>query len=252
VKLKTSSFVIAVTFALTTILAPITGFADDAGKKAAIADLVRAMGYGCGIHNFKNYVLRGKEKHRNNAATCFADAKKAIANFRKASASETETGALQTIEEVVDAYNSSLVTIAAGVKAGKTAKQIDKLVKISDAPATNGIKALQNGHEWSASEQAEYVLGYGGAIHQFKNYVLRGDDRYQKAMDKFTAAETALAPIKDKPAAKDVLGVIGKYKAELDTVKKMVADGKTAEEIDATVKISDGPATKGLATLRGQ
>ncbi len=233
------------------MLTPITGFADDAGKKAALANLVRAMGYGCGIHNFKNYVLRGKEKHRNKAAKCFANAKKAIANFRAASATETETTILWAIEGVVDAYNSNLAIVAGEIKVGKTAKQVDRSVQIGDSPAIKGIKALRKEYEWSALEQAEYALGYGGAIHQFKNYVLRGDDRYQKAMDKFTAVETALEPLKDQSVAKDILGVVDQYKAGLDTMKKMVADGKTAEEIDTTVKISDGPAVKGLAALRG-
>lgn len=249
-KLKRSSFHIAVVFALTTTFVPITGFADDADdadhadKKNAIIKLVRFIGYECGIHYFKNYVLRGDKKYRKKAIDCFTKAKKVIAHFRKNSTDKTETDALQAIEDVVDAYGSHVVD---GIRA-------DKIV--NDGPAIDGIEALWKRYEWSALEQVEYALGYGGAIHRFKDYVLQHDDRsyyqqfmsyvfggdnnsyYQIAIDKFTVAETALVPLKDMPATQKLLGIIGEYKAGLNTVKKMIADGNTAEEIDTAVKIS--------------
>ncbi|MBE9562952.1 MAG: hypothetical protein IMF12_08840 [Proteobacteria bacterium] len=232
--------------ALAILLIPMASFADDAAKKAAVTDMVRALGYGGAIHNFKNYVLRGKDKYNRKADTSFQTAQTAIQAFRNAEPTKMETAVLDDINQVIQLYRDALPIIQVMI-GKKTAKEIDAGVKISDGPAISGIAKLRKGHEWGALAEIEYALGYGCGIHQFKNYVLRGDARREKAETCFTTAETA---IKKLDGAAGVTRVIAEYKAALATTAEMIDAGKTAEEIDGSVKISDNLAKDNLKVLR--
>ncbi len=104
-----------------------------------------------------------------------------------------------------------------------------------------------------------HALGYGGAVHQFKNYVLRGEDKYARAAEAgFAEAQeivTALqagADTGQAAALTGIAGTIAQYQAALPKVQAMVAEDKTPTEIDQAVKIDDKPAIEGLATLRGK
>ncbi len=246
-KLKAYAFLIITT---ATLLAPTTSLADNAAKKAAVTNMVRALGYGGAIHHFKNYVLRGTDKYHVKAGNGFKAASDAIAAYRNAAPTEAEKATLKEIEGVITQYQDALSVVQTMVAEKKSAKEIDGAVKINDGPATTGIAKLREGQEWSPLADAEYALGYGCGIHQFKNYVLRGDDRRQKVEVCFMTAESAVGYITNKDATKGLLKVIGEYKAALSEIAKMVAASKSAEEIDGSVKIDDSPAIKDLETLR--
>ncbi len=93
-------------------------------------------------------------------------------------------------------------------------------------------------------------FGYGGFIHNFKNYVLRGQDKY---VEKFKKNETFLFKAledlerivdspEEKEATENIRTVATKYKNAIDTAVRLVAEGKTISEIDKTIKINDTPA----------
>ncbi len=101
-------------------------------------------------------------------------------------------------------------------------------------------------------------IGYGGLIHNFKNLVLRRDiPRYQRRIDdNLTELNNEFSRLDNLlflPDNKRQLAVIrntveeyaGKYRIALDMIKK----GHTPEEIDAIVKVDDGPALEALAAL---
>ncbi len=100
-------------------------------------------------------------------------------------------------------------------------------------------------------------FGYGGFIHNFKNYVLRGQDkfvdRFRANNEKMTAAIEKLERLSDsdreRNAIKDIKGVAAQYSRAIDTAKKMVAEGKTPTEIDKVVKINDSPAFKAFEVV---
>ncbi len=101
-------------------------------------------------------------------------------------------------------------------------------------------------------------LGYGGAIHNFKNYVLRGkEEYYQRTISKFDEVSQLVEKFrqlghlseKDKQGLDAIEEVGKKYRAAADMVKKMVTAGKTPAEIDAMVKIDDGPALAAMQHL---
>ena len=104
------------------------------------------------------------------------------------------------------------------------------------------------------------LLGYGGMIHNFKNYVLRKD------RPRLVAIEQNLLDISGAIAGylargvnqreKDALGtieeVVGKYADAVDVAERLASEGATPHEIDAVVKIDDGPALDALAVLAAE
>lgn len=103
--------------------------------------------------------------------------------------------------------------------------------------------------------------GYGAMIHNFKNYVLRGQDKYhgrivknhegiQKAIAEYRSISSITA--EERKALNDIEGVYQKYRNETDRVAGFVKQGMTAQQIDGQVKISDGPAVQGLEVLEKQ
>ncbi len=101
-------------------------------------------------------------------------------------------------------------------------------------------------------------FGYGGFIHNFKNYVLRGNDKYVKRFEKNAATmDLAIAKLStmalsdnEKAALKHIKSVAGQYVDAIKTAEKLVAAGKTPTEIDRVVKIDDSPAFNAFKVIR--
>jgi methyl-accepting chemotaxis protein len=106
-------------------------------------------------------------------------------------------------------------------------------------------------------QELSATIGYGGMIHQFKNYVLRQDrPRIVKTQAKVRAATVALNayrsvgvnPTEDK-ALYTIGEVIANYADSLAIAENMAAEGNSPRAVDKAIKISDGPALKAIATL---
>lgn len=101
------------------------------------------------------------------------------------------------------------------------------------------------------------ALGYGGMIHQFKNYVLRGDKpRIEKFLMHVDIALTAIKTYRDlgveakeSAALEQIESTIKHYASKIALIKTMVAEGLTARQIDTKVKINDAPALQALKIL---
>lgn len=101
-------------------------------------------------------------------------------------------------------------------------------------------------------------FGYGGAIHAFKNYVLRGQNKYvgrfNEAYENINGSLDGYLSmpgitVEEKAAIDDIRGVLQKYHDGLAVNQRMVADGAQIAAIDKAVKVSDGPAVKGIKLL---
>ncbi len=103
-------------------------------------------------------------------------------------------------------------------------------------------------------------LGYGGLIHNFKNYILRADEKYvDRFNDKHTQIRNKLTAYLKLPgltAAQqdDVRAIIettDRYKAGIETASEMFADRDLSETVDRALKIDDGPALAAIERLQG-
>ena len=101
-------------------------------------------------------------------------------------------------------------------------------------------------------------FGYGGAIHSFKNYVLRGAPKYAesfrlnyKKLNKAIAAYGAIDGInaEERQALAAVSAVAANYSAQMERIIPMVERGVSVIKIDNSVKINDAPALAGLEQL---
>lgn len=104
------------------------------------------------------------------------------------------------------------------------------------------------------------TIGYGGMIHQFKNYIIRQDDgRMEKVRQRAAVAFFALNRLElydgstqTVAAIAQVRSVIDAYVTNAEKLTSLVAAGHTANEIDAVLKIDDTPAIEGLEILFAQ
>ena len=145
-------------------------------------------------------------------------------------------------------FVSAAVAISVSVR---TSQDIEKMEK------TWLVFEKESGREVVLLQRLNAALGYGGMIHQFKNYVLRQDK--SRVLIIRTRMEEALAVIKEyqslshgdeeRIALEAIKGVLAKYQDGLEKVEGLVAAGASIREIDNSVKVSDEPALDALKTL---
>lgn len=99
-------------------------------------------------------------------------------------------------------------------------------------------------------------IGYGGMIHSYKNYLLRGDEFDR--LEAIKANENTLRILKkyeksgskeEIAASKAIAGVVKQYRQTLDVIAEMKKQGASLGEIDAAVVVDDSPAIEGLDIL---
>lgn len=101
-------------------------------------------------------------------------------------------------------------------------------------------------------------FGYGGTIHNFKNYILRGSPKYynrlsnnftqlKEAIDKYSLIPDISA--NEKIALKNIKAVAHNYKTQVGIAQKLIKLGKKSEAVDKAVKVNDTPAFEAFAEL---
>jgi hypothetical protein len=175
-------FQLAALFALVAVLTPTVDARADDGGGQVLAEIVRALGYGGGIHHFKNFVLREKPEYHTAAKRDFGRALEALARLEtSAELDDREREHVAVIRSVVESYDAEVDRINGLRLKGWRIEDVDRTVIIDDTPATAGLAALRAKWQWSDLEEIEFQVGYGNAIHNFKNYILRGQERYHTA-----------------------------------------------------------------------
>ncbi len=107
--------------------------------------------------------------------------------------------------------------------------------------------------------EIDATIGYGGIIHNFKNFVLRRDvkyyDRIVQGYDDVIELAQRLSEL-DSITDDDIhqVGVItdtmAQYRQGADVVRSSMVAGLSIEELDAVVKVDDGPAIDALFKLK--
>ncbi len=94
-------------------------------------------------------------------------------------------------------------------------------------------------------------LGYGGAIHHFKNYILRQDPKYLKLADEsFTHFMKLVAEYRKFPDLSEeekknlaiISNTMSRYHKAINEAKSLFDKGMSIREVDKVVKINDKPA----------
>ena len=248
-------------------------YLDESSPKArAIDALVTNLGFGGMIHQFKNYVLRQDEPRIRKILNAAGGSLAALDQYQASGVSDQEAQAIEAIRGVVNLYTGNLKMVQGLAEQGSDARAIDKSVKISDKPALEGIAVLvasiADTHQSDTEDRTKTeilstmrsAMGYGGMIHNFKNFVLRQDEpRIAKVKTGVAGVRDAIAAYRElgvneteDAALNDIESVMAAYDKNIDVAAALAKEGKTPEQIDQTVKISDGPALKGMAVLLGE
>jgi len=109
-----------------------------------------------------------------------------------------------------------------------------------------------------AIEDIHDSLGYGGLIHNFKNFVLRQDitltsrierdfARVYEAIERFRASSPS--PV-ERQALTDLEATVKEYEAKFSIAKRVVKAGRSAQQIDSSVRVDDTKALLALDILR--
>ncbi|CBW27639.1 putative histidine kinase/response regulator fusion protein [Halobacteriovorax marinus SJ] len=103
------------------------------------------------------------------------------------------------------------------------------------------------------------TLGFGGAHHAFKNYILRGDERYSKvASDSLEKALNILKELEKNPTItpeefihiQNIYSTVQKYKDNISVARKLRDQGYSIRRIDENVKVDDDPAIEAFEWLK--
>ncbi len=131
-------------------------------------------------------------------------------------------------------------------------------------PKLNQISDEWDGYLSNVVLRNEYIsdmrahFGYGGAIHNFKNYVLRANDKYiGRFKNDYLAVKQIISDYKklkditqtEKEALNIIQETFDKYNNSLKVAKKMYDEGSNPESIDKVIKINDSPAFISFARL---
>lgn len=100
-------------------------------------------------------------------------------------------------------------------------------------------------------------IGYGGMIHNFKNYVLRGEKQYLPMLQlneiqvksNLALLDILLTSEEDKKDLKKIQHVLIKYLNYIPIITKMIKEGKKPKQVDKIVRIDDRPALTALEEL---
>ncbi len=115
----------------------------------------------------------------------------------------------------------------------------------SRARVLDDLVALAN-----LSVEMDQLAGYGGIIHDFKNFVLRGDPAYRERVLK--NHERVLADLDEVEAIarryefnvsyEVYRETLDEYRSHLPTIARLHAEGRPVMQIDRRVVVNDGPA----------
>ncbi|PKF79387.1 hypothetical protein CW749_11770 [Vibrio sp. vnigr-6D03] len=128
-----------------------------AARIGLLNNLRYQLGYNGAIHQFKNYVLRGKLKDKDGASEHFKEAKIVIAQYKSLNLTIAEKHALNAVDRVITEYQSKLFQMPVEYHRRLSVTQIDDQVKVNDEPAIHALNNLEHTAKERESDQLHRV-----------------------------------------------------------------------------------------------
>jgi Nitrate and nitrite sensing len=137
---------------------------------------------------------------------------------------------------------------------------LDKVLSDSSTSEINHIRELifNRTQKRDALIGLLEVIGYGGLIHSFKNYVIRGDEQYINVFQqKFEQARQQIESYRkfptlsndEKNALNTIENTFNDYQSHLATITELKRQGKSIPYIDNLVNTDDRDAQKAFETI---
>lgn len=117
----------------------------DAGlarRLVLLSDMRQHMGFGGLVQHFHDYLLTGDPLLKQAITTDIAKLKEVAPAYVTAGASDQEREALRAVYTVVDAYERVLPQVVEAVAQGRSARDVQRLGNIDEAPALAALQRL--------------------------------------------------------------------------------------------------------------
>lgn len=145
-----------------------------------------------------------------------------------------------------------VATVVTGIYLGLQTRQ--RFQDVANSWATFAERADKKGL-WISEIRGH--LGYGGIIHDFKNYVLRQDQRYVDAVKKrlisfYASLDAYLASeptAEERAALRQIRTTIETYASRIPIAEHAAREGWSTAETDRLVKVDDTSAVEAFARL---
>ena len=241
-----------------------------ANRAQSLSSIIHNLGYGGMIHSFKDFIIKGEEDLAQRATLSAGAALAAIERYKASPISASEQTALASIQTNIMAYMKAITAATEALMEGETVSGIDKLIKINDTPALKSIETLRqaingtNSSSKSNTKTDQYgqmlsALGYGGMIHNFTNYIIRGDKpriaKIKKAINSYRQAAKSYRALGINVRESKALAAIDKavsiYEKDLVIAIDLRNGGMLPADISHRFKPDFEPLMQGLKTLNG-
>lgn len=241
---------------------------NSANRVLALNALNENIGYGGMVQYFKTYILRKENQYKALFQGSIGSANAALMQYERSGITEEELALVNEIRGVVRQYSQKFNIAMAFVKMDKATVDIDKIATTKDEVAINAIAKLQEiswnlSHTDGATTRLELLaqmrqkMGFGGAIHNFKNYIIRQEDSYalatanslgmiQQYVEKYKQFNLTEAEAK---AIEVVKKTTEKYINKLQRAKKLMAEGTRPESAEGQLIVDDEAALTAFNSL---
>lgn len=115
----------------------------------------------------------------------------------------------------------------------------------------------ENSNKFHIIRDINEVIGYGGMIHQYKNYLLRNNPADLKQAQKSLNTVQFLLHLYESYADDEEIEALNsvtiniiEYEKKLALIEQLILSGSSIQQIDQQVKINDEKALKGLLLLQ--
>ncbi len=152
-------------------------------KQEIISKMEQTVGYGGLIHNFKNYVLRGKPKYELNVIEDYKILNNLIKKMEKLGLNDKEKKLLMDIKAVFEKYKNNLAKI--DTEKDRNIRQIDREIKINDKPAITAFKELHQNKTYISTTPKQWIELSTKRINLIKKIA----DEYGKQLDEMIEKE---------------------------------------------------------------
>lgn len=238
-------------------------------KNKAIIGFQAEIGFNGMIHHFKNFILRQKQTEKYAVIHHIGGAKARLKFYENLPHNQVEANALSTINNMLVKYNAALEVVSDLIDKGKTAEEIDDIVKINDTPFINALQLLKsknalidpdNQYQLYLLLKLRGELGYGGFIHHYKNYILRKSPTLLMNLKDSTVLinqfikkySQLLLNDNELKALNSFKLVINSFTKKIPEISMMISEGMSAREIDKIVQINEMPAFNALDVLQSE
>lgn len=129
--------------------------------------------------------------------------------------------------------------------------------RVSEIDAAWRVEHNLEQRKTTVLSELQQRIGYNGLIHNFKNYLLRKEERYLSAatidasltLDSISKLRSLPHTDEELRALETIRKVVEQYQERMVDVERGVAKGLTAEQIDKVARVDDNNASQAQARL---